>query len=380
MRVLSNRAIAYRLLWLLDAGVPSVLLKAWLQRWSSPPAGTLLTYAHGHLVFRPEPWLVEVEYPSLLLGMNLGHLAMYRMVLERVFASRHCRGVLFWSDAGRRALLSTIRCEPFMHKIAVVPHAVPARQFTKVFREGCVRILFVGSGNIKGEFEGRGGWEVLEVFSSLRRRYGNLELVVRSDLPAAAKTQFRNLPGVRLHEQVVPWEVLEQEFRNADIFLLPSHSTPPFALMDAMSFELPVVSIDAWANGEIVENGRTGFLAPTSKHVPYYHGETWHCNFGSRSFRTSIQRPDPVVVGDLAAKLTFLIEHPEERRLMGRAGRWEVEHGRFSIRSRNEKLQRVLDSAISEGPHGTRLSQLVSRGPRLPDTDAPVVDSSRLET
>jgi hypothetical protein len=30
---------------------------------------------------------------------------------------------------------------------------------------------------------------------------------------------------------------------------------------------------------------------------------------------------------------------------MGQAGRWEVEHGRFSIKNRNEKLKRIFDEA-----------------------------------
>jgi glycosyltransferase involved in cell wall biosynthesis len=120
--------------------------------------------------------------------------------------------------------------------------------------------------------------------------------------------------------------------------------------MDAMSFELPVVSIDAWANGEIVEDGRTGMLTPRSKHIPYYYGASWHCNFGARAFRTAIRKTDPVVVSDLANKVAFLIEHPDLRHQMGRAGRWEIENGRLSIANRNGKLRRLFDGAIADAP------------------------------
>jgi hypothetical protein len=31
---------------------------------------------------------------------------------------------------------------------------------------------------------------------------------------------------------------------------------------------------------------------------------------------------------------------------MGKAGRWEIEHGRFSIKRRNEQLKRIFDEAM----------------------------------
>jgi glycosyltransferase involved in cell wall biosynthesis len=46
--------------------------------------------------------------------------------------------------------------------------------------------------------------------------------------------------------------------------------------------------------------------------------------------------------------MSFLIENPERRRQMGRAGRWEVEQGKFSIEKRNEKLKRIFDEATAE--------------------------------
>lgn len=53
-----------------DAVIPIALAKAWLERWDTRPPGTLLTYAVDHLVFRPEPWVVEVEYAGALVGIH----------------------------------------------------------------------------------------------------------------------------------------------------------------------------------------------------------------------------------------------------------------------------------------------------------------------
>jgi len=53
-----------------DAVLPTGLVKSWLERRNTPPAGTVLTYAAEHLVFRPEPWVVEVEFVFELVGRH----------------------------------------------------------------------------------------------------------------------------------------------------------------------------------------------------------------------------------------------------------------------------------------------------------------------
>lgn len=65
---------SYDLLNAADSFFPTVLAMSRFRSWSKPPPGTALTWAHGHLVFRPEPWVVEVEYAHLLLGRNPKHL------------------------------------------------------------------------------------------------------------------------------------------------------------------------------------------------------------------------------------------------------------------------------------------------------------------
>ena len=52
---------------------------------------------------------------------------------------------------------------------------------------------------------------------------------------------------------------------------------------------------------------------------------------------------DPKVVEELADKTSILIENEDLRRRMGRAGRQEIETGKFSIEKRNEKLKRIFD-------------------------------------
>ena len=47
----------------------------------------------------------------------------------------------------------------------------------------------------------------------------------------------------------------------------------------------------------------------------------------------------------MAEKVSLLIENKELRISMGRAGRWEVEKGKFSLEKRTKKLKRIFDEA-----------------------------------
>jgi glycosyltransferase involved in cell wall biosynthesis len=238
-------------------------------------------------------------------------------------------------------------CSQFALKIDVLPRAVRKREFVKKGNNDKVSLLFVGSANLSGAFEMRGGKELLEAFAILNRKYRNLELIVRSDISPRITGKYREclgLPNLRLIDRILPSSELEQIYQSADIFLIPAHFADWLVILEAMSYELPVVAADIYAASEYVENGKTGFLVTPSEGVPYYQEGVPLLNMTPRFLR-AIQRVDPNVVADLVDKTSILIEDKAMRREMGKAGRWEIEHGKSSIESRNKVLQRVFDEA-----------------------------------
>ena len=103
------------------------------------------------------------------------------------------------------------------------------------------------------------------------------------------------------------------------------------------------------SSGEYVEDGVTGFVVASSEKVPYFLGnfiltsETIHRSRLIKATRSI----EPEVVDELVAKTSLLIENPDLRRKMGKAARWEVDHGRFSIGKRNDRLRKIFDEATS---------------------------------
>jgi len=330
-----------------DILFPTSLVKAWAARWKSPPAGTELTYAVDHLVFRQEPWIVEVEYAAALVGIHARHLRRFRPLARRLLSSPQCRRIVCWSEAGRRSL-NDLGAEQIGKKTDVVYYGVPPKLASRPARAGPLTLLFVGSGTSDGAFEGRGN-EIFEVFAALRQRHRDVELVVRSDIPSYIRERYGALPGLRLMDRRVPREVLEREFLTADIFLFPSYHTLPSTILEAMSYGLPVVTIDSWANTEYVLDGITGLVVPRPRTLPAYCQGTQQPSFLDASFRGAARNPDPDCVAALTAAVATLIEQPDLRQRLGRASRREVEEGRFSLVTMNEKLRRIFDATIREG-------------------------------
>ena len=346
--------------------LPVPLLKAWLESvLTKPPQGAALTYAYNHPVFRKEPWVVNVEWAHMLAGFEVRQLRRYRGIIERLLASPYCRRIITWCEGARRSILANLDGRGFAHKIELVPIAVHAKRFTKVYGEDRVRLLFVGSANaprgavssrLPGtylyDFYQKGGQEALETFARLKPGHPRLEMVMRAAVPPELKRKYGSLSGLRILEEVLPWQQLQEEFQAADIFLFPSHQVPPWGvILDAMSYELPVVTTDVYSNPELVEHGKTGIVVAASAAVPYYEeGDTWIPSVVTgrrREFNRAIRRVDPQVVDRLAAAVAGLIGDADRRRALGRAARREVEGGRHSIARRNGKLKKIFDEATN---------------------------------
>lgn len=331
--------------------IPVNLAKAYLERLKKPPQGTDLTYATGHLVFRKEPWVVDSEFVTHLAGYDIGHFKRYKKVIERALSSEYCKKIICWTNAGRRTVVDSLNSDAIVQKVETVPLAARRKNFIRDYsNKGKIRLLFVGSANIPGEFEINGGKEAIEAFILLKQRYDDLELVVRSDMPGNLKNRYRQISNIKIIDEIIPWEQLEEEFKSADIFLFPAHTTPGMVILDAMSYELPVITTDVWANPEMVEDGKTGFLIKKSGKVQYYTENfipIW-THLPNSPFMKSIRVVDPKVIQELVEKTSILIENQELRGRMGKRGRQEIETGRFSIERRNEKLKRIFDEGVEE--------------------------------
>jgi colanic acid/amylovoran biosynthesis glycosyltransferase len=120
---------------------------------------------------------------------------------------------------------------------------------------------------------------------------------------------------VGFHTQV------KEEMANADIFILPSHTSKrgdkegtPMVLMEAQAMGLPVISTFHAGIPEVVIDGETGFL---------------------------VKEKD---VDALADRLAYLLDHPELRLEMGKRGRAHIEK-HYNARDEITHIERLYAEA-----------------------------------
>lgn len=309
------------------------------------PENTVLTYASQHVIFRKEKWVVDLEQVEALVAY--GRIDLCKSIIEKVLRSPYCKRIIPWSEAGKKTLFLNLDCRGFADKIEVVPLAVSPKNFKKRFDNSKVKLLFVGTGNpwnVPGSFYLKGGVEAIKTFIQLKKKYPFIELTIRSYVPTSFMKVCKKIRGIRVIEKRVPWPFIEKEFKTADVFLYPSHSTPGKAILDAMSYELPVITLDVWGTSEMVRDGVTGFLVRKSQKVPYYVPH-FIPHYTSR-FMKGIKHADNRVVEELVEKTSILIEDESLRHRMGKRGREEIESGRFSILRRNKRLKQIFADAI----------------------------------
>jgi glycosyltransferase involved in cell wall biosynthesis len=145
--------------------------------------------------------------------------------------------------------------------------------------------------------EAKGLSELISAAASLRSRYPQLQVVIAGSGPFQARLETQiaslNLEGV---VRLLGFQADVQRVLDAwDVFAFPSWDEAlPYALLEAMATELPVVATRVGGIPEVVVDSDTGFLVP---------------------------KRDPAA---LANKLALLLDHPELRLRMGVAGRMRV--------------------------------------------------------
>ena len=207
-----------------------------------------------------------------------------------------------------------------------------------------LKILFLGSMRMLdplNQFIIKGGREAVQAFIELRKKYPDMQMVMKTGLLDSLKKYYEGIPNLKIIDKFIPRDELENEYRTADIFLAPSYNTTPHSLLDAMSYELAVVSLNSWANGEYVIDGETGLFVEPARKV------SWEL-CGTKEYYETIREPQQEVIAQLVEKVNLLMENAELRRRLAQNGRYEVEEGRFSIKARNIKLKKIFDEVLAD--------------------------------
>lgn len=229
-----------------------------------------------------------------------------------------CKKIIPWTEYTAKEIIKDF--PELERKIEVVYPAVPLNKKKKKEAENIV-LLFVGR-----YFYSKGGLHSLEVMDRLTKKYSNVKGILVSNVPKKIKEKYKN-KNIKIYNLMPHKEVLKL-YENSDIFIYPGYSdTFGFALLEAMSFGIPIVTVDGIARKEIISEGKTGFIVNKSKNI-------------------SLNKIDEEIISNLFNVSEKVILNKKLRKKMSQDCIEEIKKGKFSIKERNKKLKKIYEDAI----------------------------------
>lgn len=195
---------------------------------------------------RRSPWLAPNRLASWLTPFTLAPLLRAE---RRLFAAAH--RLLPWSAAARDSLLQAGHLDPA--RVAILPPPIDTQAWTPPSepRSPLTRpqLLFIG-----GDFRRKGGPLLLETWRHHLFHRCELHLLTESDVAPE--------PGVVVHRGLrAGSDAWRERWQAASVFAFPSTlETFGIVLLEAMAFEVPIVTHRVGAAAELLENGRLGLL------------------------------------------------------------------------------------------------------------------------
>ncbi len=267
------------------------------------------------LSLNKKPWIVDVEhYWNFASSGKIAYSKKGKEKIKKFLKSPYCKKIIPWTEAAKKTIISALRDKDIEKKIEVVYPAIPLIKFKKKNSKKLV-LLFVGR-----YFYSKGGVETLEVFDDLTRKFKEIECIFVSDTPKEFKEKYSKNKKIKFYD-LMPQKELFKIYEKSDIFVYPGYSDSfGFALLEVMAFGIPIITANGFAREEIVENGKTGYII--------------------------YNKDKKIMIEKMINKISKLLKDKKLLKSMGKEARKEIEKGKFSIKQRNKKLEKIYREAL----------------------------------
>jgi len=298
----------------------------------------LIHSSRGIIPLTSKNWVMDIEHVHSFFGLNPRIIRgqHQKKFIERKLKADNCKAILCHCKATREAFFYYLNCKKFKNKIKVL---YPASHIIKMKKIPSKKIRILALLSI---FEAKGGIQILKAFSILEKRNKNIQLIFRSNIPEEIKKKYnsKNIIYMDYSEFIPREELIKKVYSQADIFLYPTFCDSfGYSLIDALVSKLPIVATNLFAVPEIVKDGKNGFIIdiPGYNLEEGYIQEFFPSNFSGEESKEFIQK--------MVSKLEKLIKSKKLREKMGEESFKLVKTGKFSIKSRNDKLKKIYDEA-----------------------------------
>ncbi len=309
--------------------------------------------------FGQQPWVIEIEDPTTLFFPMIqnGHTyhldiaaSPYLPIVRALLEDDSCKAILTHMQSTARMVGALFDSQTIRRKIIHAPlgASLPARWQTheRQADDEPIHLLFINSWHqMPGNFYVRGGLDVLEAFATLRERYPQLRLTLRTALPPLDDHYHRILESgwVRIINRVLPAEEMAELHASSHIFLLPAARVHIVSLLQAMAHGLAVVTSDGWGMEEYVTHERNALV------VKGRYGKVSWADEQAGLLREDygpMYTADPEVVEGIVEAVSRLVEDRLLRRRLGRTARQDV-GAHFNLNRWNQGVKQALDLALA---------------------------------
>lgn len=273
------------------------------------------------------PWICNMEYAGQFWASPMSY-GTYgnKKIIKKYIESKNCKKIVCWTNWVKQdisKLFPTIK-----NKLEVVYPGIEKRTFKKK-SDSKIKLLFVSR-----RFYFKGGLYAVETMDRLTKKYNNVEAVIVSDVPKEILDKYSKNKKIKFFSMVPQDKLFKEIYPSSDIFVYPSFTdTFGFPITEAMSFGLPVVSVEGQSRKELIEDGVTGLIAKTK--------------FKGSIKSEWLENLDEFTLGNIITKTEELISNKKLRNKMSKnALKLFEKDGKFSIESRNKKFKKIYGDAV----------------------------------
>lgn len=248
---------------------------------------------------------------------------------RELILSDNCKKILAWTEKTKEEILEIL--PEIKNKVTVVYPAVPVQTLKKRKHNG-INLVFVAR-----YFDQKGGYHALEVMKRLTKKYDNVRGIIVSTVPEEVIEANKSNKKITFYPLMPQKEVFEKVYSIADISIYPAYADSfGFGILEAMSFGIPIISVNGYSRKEIICDGRTGFVIDYPEGIKNQYDFDWK----------EIDKFGEKVIEKMVSRASQLIENSNELNRMSRRCLEEIKNGKFSIKERNKMLEKIYREAV----------------------------------
>lgn len=304
-----------------------------------------IMYCFGTSYLGDKPFIVDLgDSPYSLSGNSYEIFRRNRDKIEKYLEKKNCMHIICPHETCMDFMKENFS-KKVAKKLALVRPAIDLPKYAlpkdKFRRSKKITIIFMGSINNPKDFYMKGGLEAVEAFNKISREV-NAELIIRCKVPERVKEIASKNPKIKIIEDILPFEKIQEIYKRADILLMPNHQYTLTVTLEGMHYGLPIISLNTWAVADHMKNNFNAFLIKPSEKIRGYKNKEYPLNIRSEEFIAEVWRRYPEPINQIANKLKILIENPGLRNKMGLNSQ-KFAKNRFSIEERNKRFGALLE-------------------------------------